>query len=60
MRIVALISLDRHRGCPKPPCSASGLPTGLRREGPGASQFPPALIFGHPVLAATGLVIWIL
>ena len=33
---------------------------GLRRQGAGASRFPPALIFGHPVLAVTGLVIWIL
>jgi hypothetical protein len=33
---------------------------GLRRQGPGASRFPPALIFGHPILAATGLVIWII
>jgi manganese efflux pump family protein len=32
---------------------------GLRRQGPGASRFPPALILGHPILAATGLVIWI-
>jgi manganese efflux pump family protein len=33
---------------------------GLRRQGAGASRFPPALIFGHPILAATGLVIWII
>ena len=33
---------------------------GLRREGAGASRFPPALIFGHPILAATGLIIWII
>jgi manganese efflux pump family protein len=33
---------------------------GLRRQGPGASRFPPALILGHPILAATGLVIWII
>jgi hypothetical protein len=33
---------------------------GLRREGAGASRFPPALILGHPILAATGLVIWII
>jgi hypothetical protein len=32
---------------------------GLRRQGAGASRFPPALIFGHPILAATGLIIWI-
>ena len=31
---------------------------GLRRQGPGASRFPPALIFGHPILAVTGLLIW--
>jgi hypothetical protein len=28
---------------------------GLRRQGAGASRFPPAPIFGHPTLAATGL-----
>jgi hypothetical protein len=33
---------------------------GLRRQGPGASRFPPALIFGHPLVAATGLLLWIL
>jgi hypothetical protein len=33
---------------------------GLRQRGPGASRFPPALIFGHPLLAATGLIIWII
>jgi manganese efflux pump family protein len=33
---------------------------GLRRQGAAASRFPPALIFGHPILAVTGLVIWIL
>ena len=27
---------------------------------PGASKFPPAVIFGHFALAATGLVIWII
>lgn len=32
---------------------------GLRRQGAGASRFPPGLIFGHPVLAVTGLLIWI-
>jgi hypothetical protein len=32
----------------------------LRRGGTaGGSHFPPALIFGHFLLAATGLVIWI-
>ncbi len=30
---------------------------GLRRRGAGASRFPPALIFDHPILAATGLVL---
>jgi hypothetical protein len=33
---------------------------GLRRQGPGASRFPPALILGHPILAITGLIIWII
>ena len=35
---------------------------GLRRQGQqaGASRFPPALIFGHGLLAATGLIIWII
>ena len=33
---------------------------GLRRQGAGASRFPPALIFGHPILAAIGLIIWIM
>ena len=32
---------------------------GLRREGAGATRFPPPLIFGHPLLAVTGLIIWI-
>jgi plastocyanin len=35
---------------------------GLRRQGQGAgaSRFPPALIFGHGLLAASGLVLWII
>lgn len=35
---------------------------GLRQQGQGAgaSRFPPALIFGHALLAATGLIIWII
>jgi len=33
---------------------------GLRRQGPGASRFPRPLIFGHPVLAVTGLLVWIM
>jgi flagellar basal body-associated protein FliL len=35
---------------------------GLRQRGQGAdaSRFPPPLIFGHGLLAATGLVIWII
>ena len=33
---------------------------GLRAQGPGASRFPRPLILGHPILAATGLIIWIL
>jgi hypothetical protein len=35
---------------------------GLRQQGQGAgaSRFPPALIFGHGLLAATGLIIWII
>jgi manganese efflux pump family protein len=33
---------------------------GLRGQGAGASRFPPPLIFGHPILAAIGLIIWIL
>jgi hypothetical protein len=41
------------------------LGTWITRGGPrqaqaGASRFPPALIFGHFALAATGLVIWII
>jgi hypothetical protein len=32
---------------------------GLRRQGPAASRFPPALILGHPILAVTGLILWI-
>jgi manganese efflux pump family protein len=32
---------------------------GLRRQRPGASRFPPALILGHPILAVTGLILWI-
>ena len=35
---------------------------GLRQQdqGTGASRFPPALIVGHGLLAATGLIIWII
>jgi hypothetical protein len=35
---------------------------GLRHQGQGAgaSRFPSALIFGHGLLAATGLVVWII
>jgi hypothetical protein len=34
---------------------------GLRaREGAGASRFPPGLIFGHFLLAAAGLILWII
>ena len=29
-------------------------------QGAGASRFPPALIVGHGLLAATGLIIWII
>jgi hypothetical protein len=33
---------------------------GLRARDAGASRFPPGLIFGHFLLAATGLVVWII
>jgi hypothetical protein len=33
---------------------------GLRRQGADASRFPRPLILGHPILAATGLIIWII
>ena len=33
---------------------------GLRARDTGASRFPPGLIFGHFLLAATGLIIWII
>jgi manganese efflux pump family protein len=33
---------------------------GLRRQGAGASRFPPAPIFGHPILAVTGLIVWVI
>jgi hypothetical protein len=33
---------------------------GLRQQETGESRFPPALIFGHFLLAAAGLVVWIL
>jgi manganese efflux pump family protein len=33
---------------------------GLRARDAGASRFPPGLIFGHFLLAATGLVLWII
>jgi hypothetical protein len=34
---------------------------GMRNQGEGStSSFPPALIFGHFLLAAVGLVLWIL
>jgi hypothetical protein len=32
---------------------------GLRQREGGASRFPPGLIFGHFLLAAAGLVLWI-
>jgi hypothetical protein len=32
---------------------------GTRQRDAGASRFPSALIFGHLLLAATGLVLWI-
>lgn len=32
---------------------------GTRQRDAGASRFPPGLIFGHFLLAATGLVLWI-
>lgn len=32
---------------------------GVRRDTAAPSRFPPALIFGHMLLAATGLVVWI-
>lgn len=32
---------------------------GLRQQETGTSRFPPALIFGHFLLAAAGLVVWI-
>jgi hypothetical protein len=32
---------------------------GARQRDAGASRFPPGLIFGHFLLAATGLVLWI-
>ena len=48
-----------------PSGAAGGLDRRARRarhqgQGAGASRFPPALIFGHGLLAATGLVLWIL
>ena len=33
---------------------------GLRAQQAGASRFPPGLIFGHFLLAAAGLVVWII
>jgi manganese efflux pump family protein len=33
---------------------------GLREQGEAASQFPRPLILGHPILAATGLILWII
>jgi hypothetical protein len=36
------------------------LGTWLARGGTRASRFPPALIFGHFLLAAIGLVVWII
>lgn len=33
---------------------------GLREQGEAASRFPRPLILGHPILAATGLIIWII
>lgn len=32
---------------------------GLRSEGTGSSHLPPAVIFGHFLLAAVGLLVWI-
>lgn len=33
---------------------------GMRQQATKATRFPPALIFGHFALAATGLVLWII
>ncbi|MET9340012.1 hypothetical protein [Nonomuraea sp. NPDC003804] len=33
---------------------------GLRRKEAASSHFPPPVIFGHMLLAATGLIFWIL
>lgn len=33
---------------------------GARRTGGGSTRFPPGLIFGHFLLAAAGLVVWII
>lgn len=33
---------------------------GMRQQASGATRFPPALIFGHFLLAAAGLVLWII
>ena len=33
---------------------------GARRTGEGSTRFPPGLIFGHFLLAAAGLVVWII
>lgn len=32
---------------------------GLRKQGGGASKFPAPLVFGHFLLAAVGLVVWL-
>ncbi|MQY03785.1 hypothetical protein [Actinomadura macrotermitis] len=33
---------------------------GLRREEAGSTRFPPPVIFGHMLLAAAGLIVWII
>jgi hypothetical protein len=33
---------------------------GLRQQDPSLSKFPPALIFGHFLLAVVGLIVWII
>ena len=33
---------------------------GLKQQSPQVSKFPPALIFGHFLLAAVGLIVWII
>jgi hypothetical protein len=45
---------------PEPPCSASGSHAAGSGGRGRREPVPTALIFGHPILAVTGLIVWII